>query len=112
MSQGSPIDERPLRWGAARACLLALVLCARAGAGGTDPRVDRQIELLKTGNDWARAVAAGSLGELGDRRAVGPLIKALVDRTVRVRVAAAASLARLGDARAVGPLTRRLDDRA
>jgi HEAT repeat protein len=52
----------------------------------------------------ARATAAATLGDLGDPRAVEPLIAALSDKNWRVRCAAAESLGKLGDKRAVEPL--------
>jgi len=51
-----------------------------------------------------RARAAATLGNLGDPRAVEPLIAALSDRNWRVRCAAAEALGKLGDERAVEPL--------
>jgi len=52
----------------------------------------------------AREAAAHVLGDLGDTRAVGPLIKALKDHSPLVRAAAAEALGKLGDPRAVEPL--------
>ena len=50
------------------------------------------------------------LGEIGDLRAVDPLIEALGDDEGHVRARAAQALGKLGDARAVGPLTGLLYD--
>jgi HEAT repeat protein len=55
--------------------------------------------------------AAKALGELGDARAVEPLIKTLADKSCLigdVREAAAEALGRLGDTRAVEPLMQSL----
>ncbi len=57
-----------------------------------------------------RQLAAGSLGYLGNRRAVGPLLRVLKADQVLVRAAAAESLGRLGDPRAVRPLVAALAD--
>jgi HEAT repeat protein len=51
-----------------------------------------------------RRAAAEALGQLGDARAVEPLIGALGDETVSVRQAAVGALGELDDARAVEPL--------
>ncbi len=51
-----------------------------------------------------RARAADQLGNSRDRRAVEPLIKALLDEDCCVRRAAAAALGETGDLRAVRPL--------
>jgi HEAT repeat protein len=60
-----------------------------------------------------RQHAAESLGELGDGRAVGPLLQALQDRgeESEVRAAAAEALGKLGDLRAVEALLRAATDR-
>jgi HEAT repeat protein len=60
---------------------------------------------------WARMVrfaAAAALGEIGDARAVEPLVAALQDRTLRE--VAARALGQIGDARAVEPLLAALQD--
>jgi len=55
--------------------------------------------------DWVvRGIAAQSLGELGDTRAVDPLNEALKDDRWEVREAAALALGKIGDARSVDPL--------
>ena len=55
-----------------------------------------------------RRAAAEALGNLGDSRAVEPLIKALGDKDDGVRWAAANALGKLGDSRAVEPVIRAL----
>jgi HEAT repeat protein len=59
-----------------------------------------------------RQHAAESLGELGDGRAVGPLLQSLQDRREEseVRAAAAEALGKLGDLRAVEALLRAATD--
>jgi HEAT repeat protein len=57
-----------------------------------------------------RRDAARALGELGDRRAVEPLIAALGDSDFQVRMYSAESLGKIGDPRAVQSLTRSLLD--
>ena len=59
---------------------------------------------------WTRWAAAGTLGRLGDARAIEPLTTALRDEYSAVRDAAAKALGQLGDARAVEPLTAALGD--
>jgi hypothetical protein len=54
--------------------------------------------------------AAQALGQLGDARAVEPLLQALGDTDWNVRSAAAQALGQLGDARAVEPLAQVLGD--
>ena len=50
------------------------------------------------------------MGQLGDKRAVDPLINALADDEYQVRQAAAEALGQLGDKRAVDPLIKALVD--
>jgi len=56
----------------------------------------------------ARNMAARTLGQIGDIRAVEPLITTLNDRNVRLEIVRALSL--IGDARAVEPLSAALKD--
>lgn len=58
----------------------------------------------------AQNKAALALGEIGDPRAVGPLIQALKDENDFVRLEAAEALGKIKDARAVKPLTQALKD--
>jgi HEAT repeat protein len=69
------------------------------------------IKLLGYKERAVRIKASEALGELGDARAVEPLIKALGDRNNEtVRRTAAAALGKLGDGRAVVPLIKALGD--
>jgi len=52
----------------------------------------------------ARASAAKSLGKIGDRRAIKPLVKACKDTKLYVRKLTAFALAKFGDERAIEPL--------
>lgn len=67
--------------------------------------------------DWqTRAIAAESLGRIGNKKAVEPLIKALSDRRFRdenryVRGKAAEALGRIGDKTAVKYLEKALDEK-
>ncbi len=65
---------------------------------------------LSNKNSHLRTTAAEALGNLGDARAVEPLIKALGDGDEDVRHAAAGALGKLGDIRAVEPLIKALGD--
>jgi HEAT repeat protein len=56
-----------------------------------------------------RAAAAVALGQLGDRRAIEPLLVSLADQYPNVRAAATEALGQLGDA-AVAPLSEALRD--
>ncbi|MBD2450658.1 HEAT repeat domain-containing protein [Nostoc sp. FACHB-152] len=56
------------------------------------------------------ALAAKKLGELGDPRAVEPLLQALTHPSSEVRRNAIESLAKLGDSRAIEPLIQCLQD--
>jgi HEAT repeat protein len=78
----------------------------RPGLRKVDARAD-DLEVRK------RQHAAESLGELGDRRAVEPLLQALQDRgeESEVRAAAAEALGKLGDLRAVEGLLRAATER-
>lgn len=78
-----------------------------------DRAVESFIQALKDEDkEWrVRVVAAGALGEIGDTRAVEPLIQALSDLDGSVRSVAAEALGKIGDVRAVEPLTKSLKDK-
>jgi HEAT repeat protein len=70
------------------------------------PAVERLIAILKFGSDNMRYMAARALGEIGDLRAVEPLITALHDTDADA--AAAEALGEIRDTRAIRPLTAAL----
>jgi HEAT repeat protein len=74
--------------------------------------VELIIELLKDGDCKVRQETAYMLGQVGDVRAVEPLISALLnDSDLLVREFAVEALNKFGDARAIAPLTSVLNDR-
>ena len=71
------------------------------------------VQDVRTWEDWAwvvRKAAAQVLGEIGDVRAVEPLIVALKNKHEDLRKTAAEALGKIGDARAVEPLRVALKD--
>jgi hypothetical protein len=77
-----------------------------------DKAVGALLEVLSHGNGTAREIAATTLGELRDRRAVEPLIQLMqTDDVYAVRTAAATALGQLKDARAVWVLVATLQMR-
>jgi len=68
------------------------------------------VAALGNEDSWLRRAAARALGELGDRRAVQPLSRALEDLSYTVRQGAAYALGRLADADSVDPLAAALED--
>jgi HEAT repeat protein len=65
---------------------------------------------LEDGDSSIRYGAANVLGEIGDSRAVEPLIRTLSDANSSVRSRAAWALGKIGDPRAAGPLIQALND--
>lgn len=76
----------------------------RIGAGAVEPLVAALKDGGVLGASGVRAYAASALGQIGDPRAVDPLIAALKDETGGVRAFAASALGQIGDPRAVEPL--------
>ncbi len=70
----------------------------------------RLIDNLQNENSFVRMDAAGELGDIGDVRAVDPLMKALKDENRFVRIKAAEALGNIGDARALNELIMILRD--
>lgn len=70
--------------------------------------LNNQLEILKNGNDFERRKAASKLGNIGDKKAVRPLIKALNDDDRLVPSRAASALGKIGDERAINPLIKLL----
>ena len=66
--------------------------------------IEIQIELLKNNKCDIRRTAANKLGDIGDDRAIKPLITALKDQNVFVRINAIKSLGNIGDEKAIKPL--------
>ncbi|MGB3943775.1 MAG: HEAT repeat domain-containing protein, partial [Methanothrix sp.] len=69
-----------------------------------DDELSRLLYDLEHGDPGEKVAAALSLGEIGDPRAVGPLVEALKDVEWEVRGAAVIALAGIGDDRAVDPV--------
>jgi HEAT repeat protein len=67
------------------------------------PAVGPLLTLLEE-KDPARGPAIEALGQIGDAKAVDPIISCLTDRDMNVRLAAASALGRLKDVRAARPL--------
>ena len=75
-----------------------------------DPRVVPPLcKLLQDPDWWLRITACDALGELGDERAVAPLVAALQDD--EARWAAIDALARIGSTKALEPLSKLLHDK-
>ncbi|MBI5722484.1 MAG: HEAT repeat domain-containing protein [Planctomycetes bacterium] len=81
------------------------------GIGGDCSRLttDIVIPYIESDSPGIRRWAAEILGNLGDVRAVGPLIKELKDEDYDVRVAAVVALGKLGDASVVTPIIEVFD---
>jgi hypothetical protein len=76
------------------------------------PAVDPLIVILNTKTDLLRDVAVITLGEIGDLKAVEPLISLLMsDAKVPDRCIAARSLGKIGDERSIGALQNALKDK-
>jgi HEAT repeat protein len=81
-----------------------------APGGEPGEQFDSAMVMLKSEDDDERVRGVIVLGELGDARAVQPLIERLGDTNERVSTGAAWALGRLGDAGALDPLIERLKD--
>jgi HEAT repeat protein len=94
-------------------CISAAEQGTAAGMSSLGTLYDSGID---DGVDWdderaaSRNAIASTLGDLGDTRAVEPLIARLDDEDAQVRSTVASALAELGDTIAVEPLIGRLDD--
>lgn len=87
--------------------LLILVFILQSDAKAD--KVDKLIKQLQTSSDYkVRLSAALNLAKIGDKRAIGPFIKALKDSDKTVRGVAAASLGKLVDS----GTNKKLRDRA
>jgi HEAT repeat protein len=83
---------------------------AKLKAKGDVPGLIKALGYEKDSN--VGRAAARALGEIGDPRAVGPLVTALKGQDADVHRLAAEALGRIGDARAVEPLVAALGDQA
>ena len=66
--------------------------------------IAKNIDILKNSNDYERRKAVGRLGNIGDIRAVNPLIKSLKDKDPFVRRLSASSLGKIRSSKAVSSL--------
>jgi hypothetical protein len=79
---------------------------------GQEPSFDELLKTLERGDTPAREKAAQELGNLGDQRAVKPLIELVqrVNLDKKLRLAALEALGKLGDSQAIAPLMGVLKD--
>jgi HEAT repeat protein len=104
--------ERFLKSGDVETIKMGFTFAEEAGVG--DEAMEMLCEPLGDADDYVRRPsrdAARALGEIGDARAVEPLIKALGDEDEDVCMNAAEALGEIGDTRAVGPLIKNLSAR-
>ncbi|MBP2047009.1 HEAT repeat domain-containing protein [Methanobacterium aggregans] len=90
----------------------AIVALVNIGEASVEPL----IKVFKNGEWHIRGRAAEALGNLGDERAVMPLVYALngsrkKDRNKYIRGKAAEALGKIGDERAVKPLIKAIEDK-
>ncbi len=71
---------------------------------GKGPESKPLAALLDDTDETVRAMAAGTLGNTGEKNAVAPLVAALADPSGEVRMYAAIALGKLGDPAAARPL--------
>ena len=81
---------------------------AQIGAPAIEPLIIALSDAARP--EFARINAATALGEIGDMRALEPLIAALRDETPAIRLAAVGALGDLNDPRSVEALLAALDD--
>lgn len=96
--------------------LLALVLAAttlgEARLAYAQDRVAELTQTLASSSEKARLAATVALGNLGDRRALRPLVAALADPSPQIRVVAAVALGKLGHKAALPSLKNTANDDA
>lgn len=90
--------------------LITQITDTEFGNGADWAKVQAFVKALSAEIPELRMAAANALGELGEPKAVSPLVDRLNDTDPRIRERAARSLGMLGDPRAVDPLIRYLDD--
>lgn len=81
--------------------------CAKLGSVAVDPLIEDTFRH----RDGSIGNAVECLGEIGDERAVEPLIRLLNDNNHFNRKSVVTALGKIGDVRAVEPLTRKLGDK-
>jgi len=94
-ARGSSRRARPrIAW------MIAVILAATATVGTraahAQDRIGELTQTLSSTSEKARLAAAVALGNIGDRRAMKPLVTALSDPSPQIRVVAAAALGKIG----------------
>lgn len=98
---------------------LSLLLLTTTACGGKDSRITKleseknvtELVSLLQKQDSVSSQAAEALGNIGDKQAVEPLIKALSNEDKIIRESAATALGKIKDTRAVQPLLTTLKDK-
>ncbi len=72
--------------------------------------IEPLIQALKDEDEYVRGEAVRTLGDMGDKQAMGPLMQALKDESKYVREEAAKALREIGDKRVIEPLRLALKD--
>lgn len=104
----TPLIEASGRGGGERAKRAAIRALARIGQPAIGPLLNT---MLNSGESiFRRASAAEALGLIGSRRAVKPLLRAMSDSSMDVRLHALVSLSRLKEKSAVPYIVRALSD--
>ncbi len=107
---GDALSRAPDEWG--RRARVEPILAALRRLSGVPAAIEPLVRAFSKGDVDARRVAAGALGETGDRSvlraALEPLLRAVGDNDPEVRALAAEALAEAGDERAIGALVRAL----
>lgn len=83
-------------WRIAPILAVVLALGPRPARAQDPDRIAELTQTLGSTSEKARLSAAVALGNLGDRRAMKPLVSALSDASPKIRVVAAAGLGKLG----------------
>ena len=104
----APLIEASGRGGGERAKRAAIRALARIGKPAIRPLINT---MLSSGESiFRRASAAEALGLIGSRRALKPLLRAMKDSSIDVRLHALVSLSRLKEKSAIPYLVRALSD--
>jgi hypothetical protein len=94
------------------AVVLAVAAVAPARAAHAEDRIAELPPTLSSSSEKARLAATVALGNLGDRRAMKPLVTALSDASPQIRVVAAAALGKIGHRAALPALKSAATDDA